>query len=185
MKATVLSLALLATATATPLHTAAAENNGTQIAALVADGAAVDAIDDSLLAPLHVAAYLGHDEAAAALLAAGADASLVCNRGRMQPLHWAAAHGHADVVKLLVGAGANLEATEEGARAESTNGARWWKPMWPTPPSARSSARWASKTSCSATARWPLPRACRADSAFLSRRARAWACPAAPNARTP
>ena len=100
-----------ATTSATPLHTAAAENNATQITRS-SPTALRSTPSTTASCALHVAATW-HDEAAAALLAAGADASLVQSRphaaGTGRPVT-------ATPTSKAVGAGAQLEATEEGAR---------------------------------------------------------------------
>ena len=93
----------------TDMHRAARDNDVTQIKALVAAGASVEAQDDMKTTPLHWAASQGHTDAIKALVAAGASVEAQDDDKRT-PLHLAAWKGHADAIKALVAAGASVEA---------------------------------------------------------------------------
>ena len=93
----------------TDMHRAAHNNDVTQIKALVAAGASVEAQDDTKWTPLHWAASQGHTDAIKALVAAGASVEAQADNKRT-PLHLAAFYGHADAIKALVAAGASVEA---------------------------------------------------------------------------
>ena len=98
---------------ATDMHRAARDNDVTQIKALVAAGASVEAQDDEKRTPLHVAAAHGQGDAIKALVAVGASLEAQDNE-KATPLHWAAGNGHADAIKALVAAGASVEAQADG-----------------------------------------------------------------------
>ena len=72
---------------------------------LLAVGADVNAKNTVGWTPLHLAARIGHTEAARLLLAAGADVNAKDKDGHT-PLHGAAENGHTDVVNLLRAHGA-------------------------------------------------------------------------------
>ncbi len=67
---------------------------------------AVDALDDDGWAPLHYAAWYGHDGAVAVLLARGALVS-ISNPGGATPLHLASGCGRLACVDALLSAGAD------------------------------------------------------------------------------
>jgi ankyrin repeat protein len=84
---------------------AAQAGNLNQVNSLLAQGAAVDQVDEKSQTPLHWAALTGHEDIVAALLAAGAQIDKVDNGG-WTPLYWAATMGHEAVVAALLDAGA-------------------------------------------------------------------------------
>ena len=85
---------------ATDMHRAARDNDVTQIKALVAAGASVEAQDDTKMTPLHVATMLGHADAIKALVAAGASVEAQ-DVTEMTPLHLAVSQGHARAISIL------------------------------------------------------------------------------------
>ena len=84
----------------TNMHRAARDNDVTQIKALVAAGASVEAQDDTKSTPLHYAAWKGHADAIKALVAAGASVEAQ-DDDKKTPLHYAASQGHADAISIL------------------------------------------------------------------------------------
>ncbi len=126
----------------TALHWAAEAGSAPCIAALVAAGADVHAMDGpeqpnntrvaSRSAPIHIAAYWGHEDAVRALLAHGADANdgaagaagPASLRRQQQhpsstPLLAAIQGGHEGVVSLLLAAGADPSAPARCSQAEA------------------------------------------------------------------
>jgi len=98
----------------TPLHSAAAQDRRhAPISTLLLDrGADADAEDRHLATPLHIAASVGHGEAARKLIKCGAS---VCKEDRWgaTPLHRAAANGQADMAEFLLSCGASIDAADE------------------------------------------------------------------------
>ena len=83
------------------MHRAARDNDVTQIKALVAAGASVEAQDDvDKTTPLHLAASDGHADAIKALVAAGASVEAQ-DVTEMTPLHLAVSQGHARAISIL------------------------------------------------------------------------------------
>ena len=107
-----LALVLALSLAFTNMHRAARDNDVTQIKALVAAGASVEAQDDTKWTPLHWAASQGHTDAIKALVAAGASVEAQTDT-KWTPLHYAAWKGHADAIKALVAAGASVEAQDD------------------------------------------------------------------------
>lgn len=70
-------------------------------------GASVDAMDETGMAPLHLAAVAGHEAVTEALLAAGAKVNQSSKSGWF-PLHLAALGGHTGVARLLLANGADV-----------------------------------------------------------------------------
>ncbi|OQR93003.1 transient receptor potential Ca2 channel (TRP-CC) family protein [Achlya hypogyna] len=90
----------------TPLHAAAAANNGAAVLAYVKAGVEADTLGELVAGvhcrtPLHWAAITGSAGSARHLLAFGADANARDDAGRT-PLHWAARNNHEEVVALLL-----------------------------------------------------------------------------------
>ena len=87
-----------------------------EIARLLIDsGADTSVTDESGWAPLHVAAWRGHETVARLLIDRGTDAS-VSNIHGSTPLHFAARNGNEAVARVLVGSGADvLAANTHGA----------------------------------------------------------------------
>lgn len=81
----------------TPLHTAAAEGDLVMIKQLLADGAGVDAVDESGLSPIHLAASRGRPQTIMMLVEHGASVNAKTSFGAT-PLHLAA---HQSQVCLL------------------------------------------------------------------------------------
>ena len=96
----VATLVLALSLAVTDMHRAARDNDVTQIKALVAAGASVEAQDDEKLTPLHVAARQGQTDAIKALVAAGASVEAQ-DDDKKTPLHYAALKGHADAISIL------------------------------------------------------------------------------------
>lgn len=94
----------------TELHYAAADNDSTKAAHLIAAGLDVNAKDDNGWTPLHFAAQTGAFQIAAMLVNAGANASLRDSHGN-NPLVKAVFNEKRDprLVGLLLKAGASLE----------------------------------------------------------------------------
>lgn len=90
----------------TPLHYAVTYRQPEAIAMLIANGAEVNAKDDTGLTPLHVAAILGRLDEAQLLLDAGADLAARDGFGDT-PLHSAALHGNRETVEFLLRHGAD------------------------------------------------------------------------------
>ena len=102
---------------ATRIHDAVEANNLTSVADILSDPAHLESLDDNLLTPLQLAAYLGHVEATRDLVHAGARLeTAAAEQGNMRALHWASGQGHDDVLEALISAGAALEATDGGGR---------------------------------------------------------------------
>lgn len=79
------------------------------MAALLRNGAAVDALDDEGSSPLHLAATGGRLTAMEILFASGADVSVGNDAGN-SPLHLAASYGRTQAVSMLLGKGADKDA---------------------------------------------------------------------------
>lgn len=77
-----------------PLHCAAKQGRVRVVEALVASGAAVDAVHNSCgSTPLHLAAELGHTEVLKVLLQHGAAVDAVRSSYGSTPLHWQRSQG--------------------------------------------------------------------------------------------
>lgn len=87
--------------TCSPLHLAAQDANATMVAALLAGGSTIDALDSAGRTPLHYSAEVGGEAALAALLERGAQANIQDNDG-MTALMLAAMHGRQTCVSLLL-----------------------------------------------------------------------------------
>ncbi|NIJ59848.1 hypothetical protein FHS82_003709 [Pseudochelatococcus lubricantis] len=95
---------------ATPLHTAAKRNDVARIEALLADGADIEARDDSGATALLVATHENNVAAARLLIAAGADVNAK-DKISDSPYLYAGARGHLDILKLTLTHGADLKST--------------------------------------------------------------------------
>ena len=94
----------------TPLHSAAEDGDVSEVKALLAKGAEVNAKGGYYgYTPLHKAAYGGHLDVVKELLAKGAEVNAK-NKYGWTPLHSAASKGHLDVVKELLAKGAEVDA---------------------------------------------------------------------------
>jgi ankyrin repeat protein len=91
-----------------PLRAAASNGHGAAIAALLAAGALVNAVNSGGRAALMYAAFNGYTAVTAALLAAGADVHLTDESGDTA-LHDACARGSVDSVRMLLEAGARMD----------------------------------------------------------------------------
>ncbi len=99
-----------------PLHRAARLGDADGVLRLIADGAAVNALDAEGLTPLHLAARRGDPDTVSVLLAAGADVAARDVSGRT-PLHCAALAGQKHVLQALLAFGATADARD--ARGDS------------------------------------------------------------------
>jgi len=90
---------------------AAQEGRTKTVKALLADGAAVNTMDQEGNTPLMWAARNGHSEIVKMLLAKGADVDTEDSRGAT-PLMAASGHGHTEVVKALLDNGADVNAVD-------------------------------------------------------------------------
>lgn len=99
----------------TPLGLAAFFGHADAVQVLLANGAAVDARDESRFGntPLDAAVAAGHPEVVGALLAAGASVN-VRDAADYTPLHKAAENGNAEIVRLLLDHGADARAVRKG-----------------------------------------------------------------------
>ena len=93
----------------TPLHDAAQNGDVSEVKALLAKGADVNAKVWPGYTPLHTAARYGHVAVAKELLSNGAEIDAKSTKG-YTPLHLAAFKGHLDVVKELLTKGAQIDA---------------------------------------------------------------------------
>jgi len=95
----------------TALHLAAARGDTKVMAALLDQGAVLEAPDDDGNTALHLAARVGWKKAVGLLLERGADASArtLC---RYTPLHLAAWSGNAKVAGMLIARGADVHALD-------------------------------------------------------------------------
>jgi ankyrin repeat protein len=100
------------------LRTAAKEGNIEQIEALLAEGAAVDDVDEKGYTALYNATMYQQQEAVSLLLGAGAEVDKENNNG-VTPLMAAARDGYSLIVKQLLEAGANVEQVDEFGRTVS------------------------------------------------------------------
>lgn len=91
---------------ATALHVAARSGNTTQIERALADGAAIDGVDDAGLSALQIAANEKHWDAVARLLEEGADPN-VFSADEAPPIMRAAGEGNAAIVERLLAANAS------------------------------------------------------------------------------
>jgi hypothetical protein len=92
-----------------PLSEAVGDNDLDTVEALLAQGAQVNAIDDSGFAALHWAAMGGKLEIAQCLVEHGADVN-VRSRTGCTPLHPAARTGELDMIQYLLASGAEVDA---------------------------------------------------------------------------
>ena len=97
-------------------------------AALLEEGAALDAVSGNGLTPLHAAAYMGHDRIVDLLLDAGADMDRNDNPFGVSSLHMAAEENHLGIVKALLQAGADPSATEANGYTPVTRAG--WRQHW-------------------------------------------------------
>ena len=111
-----LALSLIPTSSAAPLHDAVAKGEIEVIRKLLADGADINAIDQTRafpgFTPLHVSIYQNQDAAFQILLKAGASAVAPCSPSSISrgdtPLHLAVQVGNLAMVKTLVNAGVDV-----------------------------------------------------------------------------
>ncbi|MDP6631848.1 MAG: SUMF1/EgtB/PvdO family nonheme iron enzyme [Kiritimatiellia bacterium] len=98
----------------TPLHLAAALDQGEIISLLLSNGAWVDAPSAGGFTPLHWAAAEDASSAIQRLIESGADMAAVTDNG-ITPLHWAASRNATNSVRMLIRAGLAVAAqTESG-----------------------------------------------------------------------
>ena len=96
----------------TPLHLAALEGHLDMVRLLLAEGAAVDALDVMRRTPLYLAAERGHVDVVLALLEEGADANARESERGYRPLHIAVERGHLGIFYELLGGGAGETLTD-------------------------------------------------------------------------
>jgi len=94
----------------TPLHKAAAVNDVAAIGKLLAEGAKIDARDDTGATALLVATHGNRIAAARALIEAGADINAKDHIAD-SPYLYAGARGHLEILKMTLSHGADLEST--------------------------------------------------------------------------
>jgi ankyrin repeat protein len=111
---------------AAPLADAAMKKDRAKIAALLTQGADVNAAQADGMTALHWAAYHEDVSLAAQLLKAGADAK-AANRYGVAPLWLACLNGNAEIVKLLLEAGADANTTMRGGATVLMTAARTGK----------------------------------------------------------
>jgi len=99
---------------ATALHYCAKRGSVADAAAVVTQGAKVDAVDHLGWTPLHVACYTGHVEVVRYLLTRGAKTGLQESEHNRTALHLACSRGNADCVLELLRSGARLLADDAG-----------------------------------------------------------------------
>lgn len=86
----------------TALHLAVCHNHPPMVTLLLEHNAQPNETDAQGMAPLHLAARLGHDEVARCFLAhSGTEPNVLSLYGKITPLHLAAYHGHAKVAEAL------------------------------------------------------------------------------------
>ncbi len=94
-----------------PLFKAIADNNFSEVARLIKEGANLEAKDKRGETPLVIASYLHHPEVIKALIKAGADFEAK-NRFGATPLHSSVLSESAEITQLLIYSGANIEAKD-------------------------------------------------------------------------
>jgi ankyrin repeat protein len=99
----------------TPLHYACISRNADVVRFLIAKGADVTAVNDSLYTPLHYAASYDNTEAVELLLKHGADIEAKSREGGT-PLHAAAASGAVNTIKVLTDKGADVRVRDKRSR---------------------------------------------------------------------
>ncbi|MBW8055948.1 MAG: ankyrin repeat domain-containing protein [Nitrospira sp.] len=98
-----------------PLHDAAREGKEDTLARLIAEGADVEAVDDSALTPLVTASLAGQKRAVEVLIDNGADPRGQDGKG-FTALHAAAYAGHLEIVVLLMAHGVDIDDQQNKAR---------------------------------------------------------------------
>ena len=109
-------VAPLAMQPGSPLADAAREGEMQAVAALLKQGADVNAWDSGGTSALHWAAHVNDQAMAKLLIESGADVN-ANNRYGQSPLHVAVRQRHADMVQLLLGADADIEQVDAAAEA--------------------------------------------------------------------
>ena len=94
------------------IHDAAMDGNIEVLKQAIADGADVNAKNDSGLTPLHFAAWGGHKEIAELLIENGADVNAKIDHG-WTPLYAATYSGYNQVIELLIAKGADVNTKDE------------------------------------------------------------------------
>jgi uncharacterized protein len=112
---------------AAPLADAAEKQDRAKVAALLEQGADVNAAQADGMSALHWAAYHDDRSLASLLLQSGARAT-AANRYGVTPLSLACANGNAEVVGLLLEAGADANTTLRGGETALMTAARTGKP---------------------------------------------------------
>ncbi len=90
------------------LHSAAEQNDAALVARLLAEGAEIDARDDSGATALLVACHVNAVDAARVLIEAGADVNAKDNIDD-SPYLYAGARGHLEILKMTLAHGADLK----------------------------------------------------------------------------
>jgi ankyrin repeat protein len=111
-----------------PLVVAALAGNLDALAALLAEGAAVEVVTGKGLTALHAAAYAGHGPLVELLLDAGAQVNRKNNPFGVTPLHMAAEENHLEIVEVLLQSGADPSATEMNGYTPATRAG--WREHW-------------------------------------------------------
>ncbi|MBI2442174.1 MAG: ankyrin repeat domain-containing protein [Lentisphaerae bacterium] len=110
---------------ATALHQAAQLNRLEEVAALLARGANINAVDKIGLTPLHQAALAGHTAIVSLLLEHKANPKVKDVFG-LTPLHCAAQYGHGATIAILVNYGAELESKTNTQGLTALHWAAFW-----------------------------------------------------------
>ena len=111
-----------------PLVVAALAGNLDAVAALLAEGAEIDAVTGKGLTALHAAAYAGQGPLVELLLGAGAAVNRKNNPFGVTPLHMAAEENHLAIVEVLLQSGADPSATEMNGYTPATRAG--WREHW-------------------------------------------------------
>lgn len=99
----------------TILHLATKAKNFEMVKTILEFGPEVNALSNSVQAPLHVAAEMGDSRIAGMLIAHEANVN-IRNKNGETPLHCAARSGNSEIVELLLEKGAEIDAKDKKGR---------------------------------------------------------------------